>query len=177
MKLVNKAAGFYLLLLLVLLQGCGVYSFTGVSLPPSVQTISIQSFYNDTGNGPPNMSQLFTERLRDYYIQNTSLALTDYDGDLQVEGSIIGWQITPVAPTASGNNNVPDRAGLQRLTIIVKVEFINTQDETQSFSRNFSFYDDYDPQRTDFSVEENRLVDNIFETIVFDIFNNTVANW
>lgn len=178
MKLVNKASGLLMtLLLLVLLQGCGVYSFTGVSLPPSVQTVSIQPFYNDTGNGPPNMSQLFTERLRDYYIRNTDLALTDYDADLQVEGSIVNWQISPVAPTASGNNNVPDRAGLQRLTITVKVDFINTQDETQNFSRNFSFYDDYDPQRTDFSVEENRLVDNIFETIVFDIFNNTVANW
>ena len=100
-----------------------------------------------------------------------------FQGDLQLEGSIIGWQLTPVAPTASGNNNTPDRAGLQRLTIVVRVEFINTQDETQSFSKNFSFYDDYDPQRTDFSAEENRLVDNIFETIVFDIFNGTVANW
>lgn len=166
------------LLLLVLLQACvGGYSFTGAQLPPSIQTISIQNFYNDTGSGPPNLTQEFTEDLRDFYQRNTSLGLVDNDGDLQVEGSIVGYQLTPVAPTASGNNNVPDRASMQRLTITVKVDFIHTQDETQSFSKNFSFYDDYDPQTTDLSSEEPRLINVIFEAIVFDIFNSTVANW
>lgn len=164
--------------MILLLQACaGGYSFTGVSLPPSIQSISIERFYNDTGNGPPNLVQNLTERTRDYYIRNTNLSLADSDGDLQLEGNIVGWQLSPVAPTATGGNNAPDRAGLQRLTITVKVDFINTQDETQSFSKNFSFYDDYDPSVTDLQAEEPRLIDTIFEAIVFDIFNNTVANW
>lgn len=179
MRSVNKTVGMLVIILAALfLQGCaGGYSFTGVTLPPSVQTIAIQSFYNDTGGGPPNLMQNFTERLRDYYIRNTNLALVDADGDLQLEGSIIGWQLSPVAPTASGGNNAPDRAGLQRLTITVKADFINTQDETQNFSRNFSFYADYNPDVTDLPSEEPRLIDEIFEAVVFDIFNSTVANW
>ena len=164
------------LLFTMLLQACGVYSFTGATLPPTINTISIQPFFNDTGNGPPNLSQNFTERLRDYFQSNTDLALVDTDGDLQLDGSIVGWQLSPVAPTATGNNQ-PDRAGLQRLTITVAVNFINTQDEQQSFERNFSFYADYNPQQTDFAAEEQRLIDEISETIIFDIFNNTVANW
>ncbi|WP_017731680.1 LPS assembly lipoprotein LptE [Nafulsella turpanensis] len=165
-----------MLFLAVLLQACGAYSFTGATLPPTIKTISIQPFYNDTGNGPPNLSQNFTERLRDYFQSNTDLALVEADGDLQLDGSIVGWQLNPVAPTASGNNQ-PDRAGLQRLSITVAVNFINTQEEEQSFERNFSFHADYDPQQTDFAAEEQRLIDEISETIIFDIFNNTVANW
>ena len=165
-----------ILLLSVILQACGAYSFTGATLPPTIKTISVQPFYNDTGNGPPNLSQNFTERLRDYFQNNTDLALVDAEGDLQLDGSIVGWQLSPVAPTATGNNQ-PDRAGLQRLTITVAVVFVNTQNEEQSFERNFSFYADYNPQQTDFAAEEQRLIDTIFETIIFDIFNNTVANW
>lgn len=169
-------SGLAFLLLAILLQACGVYSFTGATLPPTIKTISIQPFFNDTGNGPPNLSQNFTERLRDYFQSNTDLALVEADGDLQLDGSIVGWQLTPVAPTATGNNQ-PDRAALQRLTITVAVNFVNTVDEKQSFERNFSFYADYNPQQTDFAAEEQRLIDEISETIIFDIFNNTVANW
>ncbi len=178
MKSVNKIRTTLCLLLLILhLQGCGVYSFTGVNLSPTVQTISVQTFYNDTGMGPPNISQELTESLRTYYQRNTSLGLVNSEGDLQLEGSIIGYTLTPVAPTASGNQNTPDRAGMQRLTITVKVDFINTQDETQNFSKNFSFYDDYNPDLNELTAVEATLVTNIFDTIILDIFTNTVANW
>lgn len=178
MKLVNKAFTLiWIFVFAALMNGCGVYSFTGAALPPSIKTISIENFYNDTGNGPSDMSQIFSESLRDYYLKNTNLGVVTDEGDLQLEGSIVSYQLTPVAPTASNNPNTPDRAGLQRLTITVRVEYINTQDETQSFSKNFSHFDDYDPDITDLISEEPRLLSNIFEVIVFDIFSNTVANW
>ena len=178
MKSVNKVrTALFLLLLILHLQGCGVYSFTGVNLSPTIETISVQNFYNDTGMGPPNMAQEFTESLRTYYQRNTNLSLANAEGDLQIEGAIVSYTLTPVAPTASGNANQPDRASLQRLTITVKVEFVNTQDETQNFSKNFSFYDDYNPDVTDLTTVEPQLITNIFETIILDIFTNTVANW
>lgn len=178
MKLASKTFTIIgLVLFAALMQGCGAYSFTGINLPPTVKTISIQNFYNDTGSGPSDLTQTFTEGLRDYYLRNTNLGIVPADGDLQLEGSIIGYQLSPVAPVASNNENAPDRAGLQRLTITVRVDYINTQDESQSFSKNFSFYDDYNPDLSDLIAEEPRLISNIFETIIFDIFTNTVANW
>lgn len=166
-----------ILLFAVLMNGCGVYSFTGASLPPSIKTISIQNFYNDAGNGPPDMVQVFTENLKDYYLKNTNLGVISSDGDLQLEGSIVGYQLSPVAPTSSNDNNTPDRAGLQRLTITVRVDYVNTQDESLSFSKNFSHFADYNPEVTDLISEEPRLISEIFEVIIFDIFSNTVANW
>lgn len=164
-------------LFLVFCQGCGVYSFTGASISPDIKTISIQNFFNDSGSGPPSLSQNFTEELRDYYQQNTSLQLVESDGDLQLDGTIVGYTTTPVAPVASGNDNIADEAGATRLTISVQVNYVNNKDDDASFSRTFQFYDDFDSRTSTLTAEEDRLIDAIFERIVFDIFNASVANW
>lgn len=123
------------------------------------------------------MAQNFTEGLRDFYQRNTNLNLVEAEGDLQLEGTIVGWDLAPVAPTASGTDEIGDLAGQQRLTIAVRVTFVNTQDETQNFERNFSYWADYNPDITDLQSEEPRLIEEIFERIIFDVFNATVANW
>lgn len=167
-----------MLLLGSFLFGCGVYSFTGANI--TAETISIQKFNDEIGNGPPNLSQLFTEKIRDYYQQNTSLSIVQNEGELQIEGSIVGYNLTPMAPRASGSQNFEDTdiAALQRLTITVKVTYINTADDSFDFdSKNFSFYADYDPEKQDFNSIEAELVEEIYDQIVLDIFNATVANW
>jgi hypothetical protein len=178
MTLQNK---FIWLILLILgpLSSCGVYSFTGASIAPDIQTISIQRFIDEVGAGPPTMSQIFTEAIRDYYQQNTNLTLVDDNGDLQIEGSITGYRVAPLAPTASGNQNFnnADVAGLQRLTITVRASYINTKDDSFDFDKTFSFYRDYDPEREPLRSNEQDFIDEIFEQIILDIFNSSVANW
>lgn len=165
--------------MVLLLQACGVYSFTGAVISPDIQTISIQTFFDEVGTGPPNMSQKFSELIREYFQRNTSLTLVDNQGDLQLEGSITGYRLSPIAPTAQGNLNVPgaDVAALQRLTITVKTIYVNTRDESKDFDQNFSFYADYDPETQNFNSIEDELVDEIFDQIVLDIFNATIADW
>jgi hypothetical protein len=180
MKLKNKITALSLSLILlvsIILHGCGIYSFSGASISPDIKTISIEMFFNDTGMGPPNLSQLFTEKIKDYYQQNTSLAIVKADGDLTLEGSIVRWDLTPMAPTSSGDPNVPDVAGLMRLTITVQAEYINTKDDEFNFKKSFSFYDDFDPNSSSLSAIENQLIETIFDQIILDIFNSSVANW
>lgn len=165
----------FIALLTTGLSGCGVYTFTGTNT--SAQSITVLNFYNDTGMGPANLSQEFTERLRDYYQRNTSLAIVETGGELLVEGSIVGYNTMPVAPVASGNDQQSDVAGSTRLTIRVQVDFTNTLNEEEDFSRSFSFYDDFDSRTSNLTAEEDQLIDTIFEQIIFDIFNATVANW
>lgn len=157
------------------LCGCGVYTFTGTNT--NAESITVLNFYNDTGMGPANLSQEFTERLRDYYQRNTNLAIVESGGELVVEGSIVGYNTMPVAPVAASSDQDTDRAGATRLTIRVQVDFTNTLNEEEDFSRSFSFYDDFDSRTSNLTAEEDQLIDTIFEQIIFDIFNATVANW
>jgi len=126
------------------------------------------------------MSQNFTEKLREYFLQNTNLTLVQYDGDLQIEGSIVSYGISPYAPTNTGNSNANNAsiAALQRLAIGVKCSYTNTQDDQFDFNnKTFSFYRDYDPNQEPFTSNENAFIDEITQQIVIDIFNATVSNW
>ncbi len=175
----SKITGLLFCMLLLVFSRCGSiqYSFTGASLGPEIKTISIDNFYNDSGGGPPNLSQQFTEEIKDYYARNTSLAVVQSNGHLMLEGSIMSYQFTPVAPQASGTDERSDQAGLMRLTITVKVSYVNTYDDTFDFNnKTFSFYEDFPADRDPSTVEE-QLINTIFEQIIFDIFNATVANW
>jgi hypothetical protein len=164
---------FYLIALLAS-GSCGVYSFTGTSI--SAETISIQNFYNEADQGPPNLSQTFSDKMRDYFQQNTNLTLITAEGELQFEGSIVSYRLSPVAPTASGDPNVADVAALTRLTITVKVVYLNITDDEFDFDKSFSFFADYKNDLALTAVED-RLIDEIFDQIILDIFNNSVANW
>jgi hypothetical protein len=174
----NVRFSLILIIFAGVLSGCGIYSFSGIAIDyDKIQTISIQRFYDEANGGPPNLAQLFTEKTRDYYQQNTQLTLESSNGDLQLSGSITGYNFSPVAPVTSGSNTQPDVAGLQRLTIRVQVNYVNVVEPEASFERSFSFYDDYNPDTQALSSVEDELIENITEQIIYDIFNATVANW
>ena len=167
-----------ILLILVGTLGCGHYGFSGASIDyNSTRTLSITNFFNDSPGGLPNMGQLFTEKLKDYFQRNTKLELIPNNGDLQFEGSIVDYQVRPQAIVSSGDRNVSDQSGLMRVTIFVEVGFSNQAKDSDNFQRRFSFYADYDPQATTLNAIEGELVEEIFDQIIFDIFQASVAQW
>lgn len=161
---------------LLSLTACRYYSFTGANISPDTKTISIANFVDRSGGGPPTLSQTVTEKLRDYFQKNaSSLTGVTNNGDLQFEGSITGFTLTPIAAQAS-NPSQPDVAAQTRLTITIAVKFINTKDKEASFEQPFSFYADF-PQATPLATVQNQLIDTILDQIMLDIFNKSVANW
>ncbi len=178
MKLITKYLFLVSALTLIFQTGCGVYSFSGANISPDVKTVSIDFFYNESGDGPADLSLQFTEGLKEYFQNNTNLAIDNAgNGDLQFSGNISRFNYAPMAPTSSGNINQPDNAGLQRLTIAVTVQYINTKDDSFDFDQQFSFYADFDPNVTQISAVEPQLVEEIIEQLFVDIFNSSVANW
>ncbi len=166
-------------LVFLALQACSVkYSFTGTNINYElVKTFSVENFFNDSGGGPPNLEQRFTEAFKEYYQRNTQLELVNTNGQLQFSGAISRYTLTPQAAVSSNDPNLPDRAGQMRLTITVEVEYINLANEEESKTQPFSFFKDYDPRTVTLLDVENQLVEEIFEVIIQDIFTATVANW
>lgn len=166
--------------LLLACYGCGIYKFNGASISPDVKTISIQTFFNNAPLGPSNMSVSFTEAMKDYFQQNTRLALIDDEGDLQFDGYIENYTITPVganAPGGAGGRDQINFSQLSRITITVYASFINAKDDTFDFEKRFSFFRDFDQEREDLSANEQAFVEEIFDQLIIDIFNASVANW
>lgn len=146
------------------------YSFTGASISPEVETVSIDFFPSYAPLAPPIAAQLFTESLKDIFLSQTNLTLVKSNGDLQFSGSIVGYNNQPVA--IQGN----ERAALTRITMTVKVKFVNTKDESQNFETNFSRFEDFETSR-DLSSVEQELLNSINDQLTQDIFNKAVTNW
>jgi len=160
-------------------SSCGVgkiqYSMTGSTT--EAQTITITEFYNNADLGPANMGQTLTNQLKNYFIQNTSLSVVQEEGQLLLDGEITDFRLTPIAPVSSGNPDDINNASSTRLTITVKATYINTLDDKMSFKdKTFSFYRDF-PNDINFADVEEQYTRQIFERIINDIFNASVANW
>jgi hypothetical protein len=172
MQLKNfKVLRIALFLALLPLQQCGIYSFSGTNIDPAIETISIANFYNESALGPPDISQRFTEALKQFFQNNTKLRLVNANGDLQLDGSIVGYEVLPAAPTAN------NQAALNRLTIKVKVNFINTFNEKENFEMVFQSPPGDFPQTQSLQSAEGTLIPALFDQIVLDVFNKTVTNW
>jgi hypothetical protein len=167
----RKAAIVVLALLLAgFLAACGVYSFTGASIPAGAKTVSISYFINNAPLVEPTLSQSLTEALRDRFLQQTNLNLVRESGDLQFEGTITEYSTRPVA--IQGN----ETAALNRLTISVQVRYTNALEPDKDFETSFTRFEDY-PSTQDLSQVKDNLIPSINEALVDDIFNKAVVNW
>jgi hypothetical protein len=160
----------FLIALVLFASGCGVYSFTGASIPPGAKTISIAYFVNNAQYVEPSLSQSLTDALRDRFLAQTDLNFVSEDGDLQIEGMITEYSTRPVA--IQGN----ETAALNRLSVTVKVKFTNTLDPDKDFEVPFTRYEDYSSSE-DLSAVKDQLLVTINENLVDDIFNKAVVNW
>lgn len=170
MQKIFKAA---LLILFTALSSCGIYSLKSGSIPVEVKTISIDNVYNERGGGPANISQIFTEKIKGYYQQNSRLEIVKSGGDWQLEPKITGYDVMPIAAIGGDANQ---SSALNRLTIRLQVKFTNTLDVKANFDQNFSFFKDYSKDQSLARVE-SEYIDEISEKIVFDIFTKTTSNW
>ena len=155
---------------IALLSSCGIYSFTGASISPEVKTVSVQYFPNRASTIQPTLSQVFTEKLKDYFIKQTNLNLINNGGDLDFNGQITKYEVKPIAILAN------ESASQNRLTISVMVNFENTFDENKNFEQQFSRYSDY-PSSESLSSVEDGLIEQISNELAEDIFNKAVVNW
>ncbi len=159
-----------ILLSLLVFSGCGIYSFTGASIPPEAKTVSVQYFPNNAMLVEPLLSNTFTTALRDRFMNQTSLNMVDQNGDLAFEGEISDYRTSPVAIQSD------QTAALNRLTITVNVRFFNKFDETKNFETKFSQYIDY-PSEQDLNSVKDNLITQIVDNLVEDVFNKSVVNW
>ncbi len=151
--------------------GCkGGYSFTGASIPPNAKTISVSTFPNYATTVNPQLSQKLTDDLRNLFSSQTSLNVVNGNTDLEVSGEITSYVTRAAALSAN------DEVSMNRLTITIKVKFVNNCDPDANFEQSFSRYRDYNAQ-LNFSSVENTLMGEIVSELCDDVFNKSVVNW
>jgi len=157
---------------LVFASGCTAsYSFTGASIPPEAKTISIKQFRNNSSMVVATLSQTLTDALRNRFQTQTNLDIIENDGDLRLEGAITKY--VPARPSAISGN---ETAALNRMTITLKVKYVNTIDPTKNFEKTFTDFVEYDSS-LDLASAESGLISEVAEKLIDQIFNESVVNW
>ena len=171
MKDIKGSLIFLFLLFLVFINnGCHVYSFSGASISPDIKTVSIGFFNNRAAIVQPTLSQSFTEKLKDKFVSQTNLRVSDQESDLIFEGYISDYHTLPIS--IQGN----ETAAQNRLSITVFVKFVNAKDPKQNFETPFTRYYDYNSQLTLTSIEQEAIT-QINKQLIDDIFNRAISNW
>lgn len=162
---------FTIILSTAIFTACKVsYSFTGAVPMVGVKTFSVYYFPNRAKLVNPNLSQVLTDGISEKMTRQTSYSQIQESGDLEFSGQITGYDVKPM------NIQKGDVAGQNRLTISIKVKYVNNKDHTQDWEKTFSQYEDFDSNQS-LSTAEDQLVTDIVVKLTDDIFNASIANW
>jgi hypothetical protein len=151
-------------------SSCKVYSFTGANIPTDIHTFSVELFQNRANNGPASLPQVITDQIKAKFQAEANLKQVSSDGDLLLKGAITGYTYTSDAPVAGATS------GLNKLTITLQVDFVNTKNDKDKWSESFSRYAQYSSS-TNVSTVENQLITDIGNQLMDDIFQKALVKW
>ena len=157
---------------MMLLTGCSIsYKFNGANINyQTTHSISIAEFPNNAAMVNPNLSPSLSESIRDIYRRQTRLQVLDKGGDLELEGEIVGYDIS------QGAISTNSYASESKLTIRVTVHFTNNIYPEESFDKTYTAYQTFDASRLLTDVQDE-LCNIIITEITENIYNDTVAKW
>jgi Lipopolysaccharide-assembly len=167
----NKWLSFALLLLLgglPMLQGCGVYSFTGATVDDRLSTFTVVQLTNQASLVVPTLAQSLSERLRQKMLQQTSLKYLQVGGDVQFSGAITRYDVVPQAVTSGS------QTALNRLTITLTIQYVNKVDPQKNYEQSFTQFEDF---AGNLSEVQSALIQRMSDRLVDIIFNKTFSDW
>jgi len=163
----------FLLVLLVmsLLSGCKVYTFSGASIPPEIKTVRVRYIENKARYNNPQLSPQLTEKLRQKIVSQTKLTqVNGEDADYDISGTITQYDVS-----TSGISN--QQVSTNRLTVAVTLTLLNRKTpgaEPRNISASRSF--DFSASLT-LPQAELQLNDEIIRNLTDEIFNQLFSNW
>lgn len=155
--------------LMLALQSCHVYSFSGASIDG--KNINIHVLENRAANINPTLAPSLNAKIRSRVLSQTGLAPVNTDAaDYDITGAITNYV---VSTTAVQNQQ---QASQNRLTISVEISFKNRLNVKSNFTQTFTRFSDF-PATSDINTVEGRLVDDIGTQLADDVFNKAFVNW
>ena len=153
--------------------GCGIYSLSSNTLDANIKTVSIQYFPNYAPVVQPSLSQVFTEALKTQFLNQTQLNLISNNADIQLEGKITGYTLTPEAISGAATPTSQQ----MRLTITVSVKYTNRYNHKKDFEKDFSSFQVYDSQKARTSADDVSTITYISAIIVDNIYKEVAEDW
>lgn len=157
---------------LILLTGCTIsYKFNGSALNYDIyKTIHVSDFPIRAALVYAPLQQTFENKLLNTITRQTRLQEVSGNSDLEMSGEITGYSLSP---QAVGTNAYATET---RLTITVKVKYVDHINSANDVDQTFSAYRQFDSSLMLTDVQDG-LCEEICDELVDLIFNATLGNW
>ncbi|HYE96370.1 MAG TPA: LptE family protein [Rubricoccaceae bacterium] len=157
--------------LCLLIGGCGVYSFTGASIPEHLRTVAVPLVEDRSAGGVPDLDRRLTDALQERFAGRTRLVLEPDESaaDAVVQAAITAYTLTPVAVTGE------EVASLNRVTIEVAVRYVDRVEDRERLARTFRASSDYDPDAGPAAEADAAFA--ALAQLADDVFNAATSDW
>ena len=169
-KTQDKVILLFIIFTVINFGGCCVYSFTGASVPNYLKTIWIPPALDRSGSAEPNLSDIFTNKLTQKFIDDNTLRVANKsNADATLDCVITSLTNTPVV-VAAGENVTS-----MRITITVQVTYKDLVKKKTVYEKSFSNYGDY-LSGGSITLRRN-AIEKAIDNITDDILLETVSGW
>ncbi|NQT25413.1 hypothetical protein HQ585_08660 [candidate division KSB1 bacterium] len=142
---------------------CGVYSFSGSTLPPHIKTVGIPLFEDRTTEF--GIDQLLTDALIEAITDDNTLKIANpRESDTIISGVIMSVK------DRTGQYNANESAGDYRVFVGVKIQFEDVKKRTILWEDTINQWGSYESNRDD-GIEE------ALDKISTEIINRSVSGW
>jgi len=154
------------ILMILLFSGCGVYSFSGSTLPSHIKTVAVPLFVDHTAEF--GIDQKITDGIITAITQDNSLKIAGQrQADALIQGTIL--RIIDSADAYDRNETASDF----RLTIEVKVIFEDVKKRKNLWEETWSQWGRYDQSGT----SRDDAIAEAVDKLAAEIINRTVSGW
>lgn len=163
---------FTVFLIPVILAGCFRYSFTGVAIPPDVQTIYIPFFADQSSSGIGDLTEQLNDALVERFVNRSRLRITSNpnDADAVLEGTIMSYSNRPFS--VGGQQT----AELNRISITVSASFQYSAEPSPEWDKSFTGTFEFDPREDPVNGELEAAFEAMLQ-IADNMFNDALGGW
>lgn len=154
------------------LTGCSYYSFTGASIPSNLNTIAIPLAQDNSINPVNTLNRDLTNELVDRFVERTRLSLTTNQNEAD---ALLTARIQDYRNEASGVSG-DERATVNRVTIQVRIRYVDQTNDEVLLEQAFSGFGEYDPVEAGVAGEREAARVAV-ERVVDNIFSSATSNW
>lgn len=155
----------------LLLSGCAYYSLSGASLPKELSTVAVPLAEVAASAIPAGFDQQVTDALIARFVDQTRLQQVSSvaNADAVVRATIEGYRVSPAAVTGE------DVASLDRVTLSIRIEFLDRVTEEERMARVFTTTADYDPAAG--LAGEAEAAERALSDLADEAFNAAASDW
>ncbi|MBD3345668.1 MAG: hypothetical protein GF401_11460 [Chitinivibrionales bacterium] len=160
---------FAVLAVLILVAGCGVYTFSGSSLPAYLKTVDIPLFVNNSLQ--PGVAEEITEGLTREVLSSNLLRIVSSQGDATINGRVVSYANQPHTYGSRGAREVD--ISEYAVKIAVEVEFVDNKKNKPIYKGTIVGEGIYNFDSETEDIGRSKAIDHAVEQII----QNSVQGW